>query len=125
MLCAVRPVIDELQPAHRAKVLKQLPPDMPLHITAPLISDEGYWERCCRSRWELCDVSEHRNCWKEMYFEKNSQEAIEKFVPGDSNLTELEQLLKLSSDYVKCLTVRQLLPPLQDKPLTLDEEDDG
>lgn len=61
-----------------------------------------------------------------MYFERNAQEAIEKFVPGpDSEVAELEQLLKLSSDYVKCLTVRQLLPPPQDKPLAIDEEDDG
>ena len=70
-------------------------------------------------------MSEHRNCWKEMYFERNGQEAIEKFVPGESDLDELEKLLKLSSDFVKCLIVRQLLPPLQDKPLALDDDDEG
>lgn len=122
---SAKPILDELQPVHKIKVLKQLPADVPLKTTAPLISDEGYWERCCRLRWELCDVSEHRQCWKEMYFEKNAQEAIEKFVPGNSDLNELEELLRLSSDYVKCLIIRQLLPPLQDKPLTVDEEEDG
>lgn len=119
----VQPLLHELQPAHKSKVLKQLPPDAPLEITAPLISDEGYWERCCHSRWELCDISEHRHCWKEMFFERNTREAIEKFVPGSSDITELEKLLRLSSDYVKCLIVRQLLPPLQDKPIAVDEED--
>lgn len=58
-----------------------------------------------------------------MFFERNAQEAIEKFVPGNSDLLELEELLRLSSDFVKCLIVRQLLPPLQDKPLAVDEED--
>jgi hypothetical protein len=106
-------------------VLKQLPTDVPLHITAPLITDEGYWKRCCHSRWELCDVSEYRDCWKEMYFERNAQEALETFVPGDSDINKLEELLRLSSDYVKCLTVRQFLPPAQDKPLASEEDDEG
>lgn len=60
-----------------------------------------------------------------MYLERNAQEAVEKFVPGESNLDELEKLLKLSSDFVKCLIVRQLLPPMQDKPLAVDEDDEG
>ena len=37
---------------------------------------------------------------------------------------QLEELLKLSSPFVKCLIVRQLLPPPQDLPAD-DEEGDG
>ena len=59
-----------------------------------------------------------------MYFERNAREAIEKFVPGESNLDELETLLRLSSDYVKCLVVRQFLPPAQDKQLAIDDDDE-
>lgn len=58
-----------------------------------------------------------------MYFEKNAQEAIEQFVPGESDLKELEKLLKLSSDYIKCLVIRQLLPPPKEKPLPQEDED--
>lgn len=117
------PLLDVLIPSHKEKVLLKLPPSVPLNITAPLISDEGYWERCCRSRWELCDISEHGHCWKRMYFEKNAQEAIEKFVPDQSSLSELQELLRLSSDFIRCLVIRQLLPPPHDKVLTLDDED--
>lgn len=125
---AAQPLLDELKPSHREKVLKQLPPTVPLSVTAPLISDDSYWERCCHSRWELCDVSEHKYCWKTMFFERNAQDVIEKFVPGESDVTELETLLKLSSNFIQCLVIKQLLPPLQEKPpaatLTLEEPDD-
>ena len=118
-----RPVLDELKASHKAKVLKSLPVDIPLKITAPLISDEGYWERCCRARWKLCDISEHNGSWKIMFFERNAQEAVEKFVPEVSDLTELQDLLRLSSPYVRRLIIRQLLPPPHEKPITLEEED--
>lgn len=63
-----------------------------------------------------------------MYFERNAQEAVEKFVPGESDLHALEELLKLSSDYVRCLLARQLMPTPQEKAPTLaieEEEGDG
>ena len=60
-----------------------------------------------------------------MFFQKNAQETIEKFVPQESDLEELEELLKLSSQYIKQLIITQLLPSCQDQPLTFDEEDDG
>lgn len=121
--CSERPILDELKPSHRVKVLKQLSVDTPISITAPLISDESYWERCCKSRWELCDVSDHMHSWKIMYFERNAQEAIEKFVPELSDQTELEELLRLSSPYIQRLVIRQLLPPPQEKSLSFEEDD--
>lgn len=69
-------------------------------------------------------MSEHNHCWKTMFFERNAQEAIEKFVPGESDLAQLEELLRLSSDYIQCLVIRQFLPPPQDKPLVIEETED-
>lgn len=118
-----RPVLDELKPDHRSKVLKRLSTDVPLSITGPLIEEESYWERCCRARWDLCNTAEHGGSWKCMYFERNAQEAIEKFVPETSDLAKLEELLRLSSPYVRCLIIRQLLPPPQEKLPNMDDED--
>lgn len=40
-------------------------------VTANLVSDEGYWKRCCKARWEVCDINQHGSSWKRMYFERN------------------------------------------------------
>ena len=52
-------------------------------VTGPLIEEESFWERCCKARWDLCDVSCYNNCWKKMYFERHLEETLEKFVPPD------------------------------------------
>jgi len=52
-------------------------------VTGPLIEEETFWERCCKARWDLCDVSCYDNCWKRMYFERHLEETLEKFVPPD------------------------------------------
>ena len=117
------PLLLELHPVDQEKVLSRLPTSIPLNITAPLIKDKDYWRRCCQSRWDLCDISEHGNSWKTMFFERNSQEMIEKFVPAQSSLKELEEMLKLSSKFVRRLIITELLPPLQDKPLTQDDDE--
>ena len=54
-------------------------------ITADLISEESYWERCCRARWSLCDVSCHDKLWKRMFFERHVEELVEQFVPEKSD----------------------------------------
>ena len=61
-----------------------------------------------------------------MYFERNAQEAVEQFVPEQSDLDQLEEILQLSSRFIRRLVVRQLLPPPQDKNIVPeDEETDG
>ena len=40
-------------------------------------------------------------------------------------MLQLEELLKLSSPFVKCLIIRQLLPPPQDQLFADDDEGDG
>ena len=54
-------------------------------VTADLISEETYWERCCRARWSLCDVSAYDNVWKRMFFERHTEELVEHYVPEKSD----------------------------------------
>lgn len=44
----VYPRHDELPLKYQKKVLEQIPTTLPLEITSNLISDEQYWERCCK-----------------------------------------------------------------------------
>jgi hypothetical protein len=41
-----------------------------VRVTAPLVEDEGYWQKCCKAKWDICDTSKHGNNWKRMFFEK-------------------------------------------------------
>jgi hypothetical protein len=88
-LITEKPLLSELLPKHQLKVLTKLSTDIPLKITAPLISDEQYWERCCRARWQLCDVSDYDHNWKRMFFERNAQEAVETFVPDQNDIMQV------------------------------------
>ncbi|GAB1606069.1 dynein regulatory complex subunit 5-like [Argonauta hians] len=101
-----------LNPEHKASVLRILPVNLPLKVTALLIDQEGYWERCCRNRWSICNVSDYENNWKRMYFERNLERMIEFFVPDQTDDTELDEALKVSSDFVKKLQIKQMLPPV-------------
>ena len=47
----VCPPHDELPLKYQKKVLAQIPTTLPLEITSSLISDEQYWERCCKVRF--------------------------------------------------------------------------
>ncbi|KAL5489678.1 hypothetical protein EMCRGX_G018796 [Ephydatia muelleri] len=121
----VHPILEELLPKHKKMVLEKLSPSVPLKVTSHLVSDEDYWKKCCTTRWGNCDVSKYGKCWKRMFFEKNAQEALEKFVPDQSDLSELEELLRLSSPFIKCLDIQQLLPPPpDDKMLSHNHEDE-
>jgi hypothetical protein len=42
-----------------------------------LISDEDYWRRRSCARWRNCDTVGHGRSWKQLYFERNLQEALE------------------------------------------------
>ena len=96
------------------RVLERLATELPLKITATLIEDQGYWERCCKARWEICDKSKYGGDWKRMYFEKNLEEIIEHFVPDSTDDTELKDTLNMSTNYVQRLEIKQLLPPVKD-----------
>lgn len=103
--------------------MEKISTDIPLKVTANLVEDEGYWKRCCKARWEICDVSAYGDSWKRMYFERNLQGIIEHFVPGTTDPTILNETLDLSSQYVKKLDIRQLLPPVRETPKGPDFDD--
>ena len=84
-----QPLLHELLPKHQLKLLTKLSTDLPLKVTAPLISDKQYWEKCCRARWQLCDVSDYDHNWKRMFFERNAQDAVETFVPGQTGVNQV------------------------------------
>ena len=67
------PTLNELLPKHKTKVLELLSTTIPLKVTAPLVEDEGYWQKCCKATWDICDISKHGNNWKRMFFEKTVQ----------------------------------------------------
>lgn len=104
-------------------MLDKISTAIPLKITANLVQEQQYWERCCKARWEICDVSQYGRDWKRMYFERNLQLIVEHFVPETTDPTELNETLPLSANYVKKLDVQQLLPPVRETPKGPDFDD--
>lgn len=116
-------IINDLLLPHKSKVLEKISTNLPLKITANLVDDEGFWKRCCKARWDICDVSAYGDCWKRLYFERNLQEIIEHFVPESTDPTILNETIPLSARYIKKLEIKQLLPPVKDAPRGLDADD--
>ncbi|KAK6180922.1 hypothetical protein SNE40_008887 [Patella caerulea] len=116
-------ILNDLLQKHQNKVLEKISIDLPLKVTANLVDDEGFWKRCCKARWEICDVLDFGGNWKRMFFEKNLQEIIEHFVPETTDPIHLNETLALSANYVKRLEVRQLLPPVREAPKGPDFDD--
>jgi hypothetical protein len=95
------PKYNELLDKHRGQLLKSLPTSVPLKVTAPLIEDEKYWEKCCKEKWPVCDIKQYDNSWKRFYFEKNIEEIIENFVPGQTDMKPLLEYLDLGKYKIK------------------------
>jgi hypothetical protein len=74
-------ILNDLPQKYKTKVLDKISTAIPLKITANLVQEQQYWERCCKARWEICDVSQYGRDWKRMYFERNLQLIVEHFVP--------------------------------------------
>ncbi len=108
--------MNDLLPKHKLKVLEKISTKIPIKVTANLVEDEGYWQRCCKATWPICDVSAYGGSWKQMYFERNMQRIIENFVPESTDPTELTETIPLSANYIKKLDIRQLLPPVKEAP---------
>lgn len=117
-----KPILNELLPKHKENVLNNLSVNIPLTISANLIQNEGYWEKCCKARWEVCDITSYENSWKRMFFEKNLQEQIENFIPETTDVNTIIGTLKLSEKYVQCLKIRQLLPPIKIPQVLTDDD---
>lgn len=121
------PVLDRLPPEDQRKVLARLPTGLPLTVTANLISDEGYWKRCCTERWQVCDISNHGGSWKRMFLERHLENILKCFVPNTTDPDRVLELIPLCRDYVRKLEVDQFLPPVKEdeKEETDDLSDSG
>ena len=108
------PVLDRLPPEDQRKVLARLPTGLPLTVTANLISDEGYWKRCCTERWPVCDISNHGGSWKRMFLERHLENILKCFVPNTTDPDRVLELIPLCRDYVRKLEVDQFLPPVKE-----------
>lgn len=114
------PVLDKLAPKDKAKVLEKINVSIPLKITAHLIDDESYWKRCCKTKYNICDVTMHGGSWKRMFFEKYLQGVIESFVPEITEQSVITEAYNASSVYVHRLEINQLLPPSKE-PKKIEE----
>lgn len=110
-LVTEKPIYDQLTSTQKDFIHERLPTSMNLHVTANLISDGIYWKRCCKQRWNLCDVSCYGQSWKRMFFERHMKDTIERFIPNVTDPKTVLELVPLSANYVKKLTISQLLPP--------------
>jgi hypothetical protein len=48
---------------------------LPVRFTANYIDNEQYWEEACK-RWEVVMIESHGYSYKQMFIEKNLEEAI-------------------------------------------------
>lgn len=94
--------------------MARLPLDLDVCVTAPNVSDESYWKRCCLSKpaWKTLEIADHGLTWKQLYLEKHLQELIEEFDPAVDDLDHLIAAVKACSEYVFTLEIDQLLSHL-------------
>ncbi|XP_043916835.1 dynein regulatory complex subunit 5 [Protopterus annectens] len=116
------PILEKLLPKHKVKVLEKLSPDLPLKVTANLISDEGYWKRCCLKCWAVCDTDNYGGSWKRMFFERHLEGIIENFIPEVTDSSVVLDAIPFCKDYVKKLSISQLLPPVKDAANLVEED---
>lgn len=82
-------------------------------LTAEKIPDEIYWKRCCNDILSNSDVSLHGNSYKRLFLERTLQKSIETFVPQQTDLFDIKDLLNVMEPYIKRLEITELLPPVQ------------
>ena len=123
---STHPRHDELLEKYKKRILNKLPATLPLKIASNLIESEDYWEKCCKSKYKVGDVSKYGGSWKRMFFEREIQNIIENFVPNQTDKSKLMEIIGLGAQYIFKLDIHQLLPPveLEKKEFNLDAEDD-
>ncbi|KAM4522018.1 dynein regulatory complex subunit 5 [Odontesthes bonariensis] len=118
-----RPTFEELPPIQKDLIQERLSPSLPLHVTANLVPDGVYWKRCCKQRWDLCDVSHYGHSWKRMFFERHLENIIELFIPDVTQPKTVLNMVQLCKNYVKRLDIAQLLPPIKEPQGEKEEEE--
>ena len=81
-------------------------------LTVERIPDEIYWKRCCQEQLTSSyDVALHGGSWKRMYLERHLQRFIEKYVPLQTDMFDIKEILPTLEPFVKRLQVDELLAP--------------
>ena len=57
------------------------------------------------------DNSKHGGSYKRLFLEKHLQDCIEKFVPQQTDLFDIKDLLGVMEPFIKRLEITELLPP--------------
>ena len=91
---AAHPHLDVLSEPEQRKVLKRLSLDLDLK-KALLIKDNDYWARRCEQKWKISNVTEYGASFRRMYLERLLEEKIENFVPNQSEIAEVDELLEI------------------------------
>lgn len=66
-----------------------------------------YWKRCASDLFQNCLPADHGHSWKQLFFEKTVEEALENFDGSEQTHAALANLLRTAQDYVYKLRVRQ------------------
>lgn len=102
------PTFGKLPALYVKRVVDLLSLDLPLELAGTLIDDESYWKRRACLRWKSCDIDAHGRSWKQLYFERNLEAALEAYDPATSDADELKRLLAFSKKFARRLSIMQL-----------------
>ncbi|KAK9841164.1 hypothetical protein WJX74_001292 [Apatococcus lobatus] len=115
-----QPSLAEVPTLHLSDlVVEQLSTDLPLELAGSVLSHEGYWKRRSHARWPHLQATNICSSWKQLYFEQNLQEALERFDPELDDQESLRRLLAFSRRFVHRLELLQL-PSHLDPQLILE-----
>ena len=101
------PTFGDLPKEYEKKIIDLLPLDLPLELVGTLIDEESYWQRRSNARWRNCDCEAHGGSWKQLYFERNLEHALERFDPATSDAEGLQRMLVFSKKYVRSIRLQQ------------------
>nr|XP_015802969.2 dynein regulatory complex subunit 5 [Nothobranchius furzeri]XP_054604023.1 dynein regulatory complex subunit 5 [Nothobranchius furzeri] len=116
-------IFTKITPFQKCYILERLSVSLPFHVTSKLVPDGVYWEKCCKHRWYACDVTDYDNSWKQMYIERHLGSVIELFIPGVTEPKTVLEIIPFCDNFVKKLSVSQLLPPLKEPQVEVNVEE--
>uniref|UniRef100_K3WV20 Uncharacterized protein n=1 Tax=Globisporangium ultimum (strain ATCC 200006 / CBS 805.95 / DAOM BR144) TaxID=431595 RepID=K3WV20_GLOUD len=95
-------------------VMARLPLDLNVCVSAPNVSDENYWKRCCMSKlaWKNLQIEDHGLTWKQLFLEKHLQDLLEDFDATTDDPDHLVDVVKACQEYIFTLEITQLLSHL-------------
>ncbi|KAG7396113.1 T-complex-associated testis-expressed protein 1 [Phytophthora boehmeriae] len=96
------------------EVMARLPLNLDVCVTAPCVTDENYWKRCCLSKtqWKNIQITDHGLTWKQLFLEKHLKDLLEDFDSSTGDHDHLMAVVEASSEFIFTLELDQLLSHL-------------